>query len=306
MILSIFLVFLYLNNFINAEETEKFDNATTPLPPLSDSVNYADNRMKAIGEYFSDLMGCGDEGWCAFRCCPTSTTRRFYPNPNYNTQQYGRILENTRKTPYMNRNPVMRTTTTTLSPAKHCAKACMPQCTTRCLQRYNQIVSSFMNSLTAIDVMGQPVSDNARNIRFSPRKRIECRDECMPYCTPQCIEAYSHAAKRAEPKVCKPVCMPECTDECITSPPLMVPCVYDNVCHCPAGYVKCSEMTCCMKYKTMAVRYNNRMTSMSYNENDETLETTTSNNSTVSATTDENETTTTSISSDEESEEESK
>ncbi|CAI2356989.1 unnamed protein product [Caenorhabditis sp. 36 PRJEB53466] len=117
--------------------------------------------------------------------------------------------------------------------------------------------------------MGQPVNEAGNNIRFSPKKAIECRDECMPYCTPQCLDAYLMADKNSKPKVCKAVCMPECSDECVSAPPLMVPCVFDNVCHCPAGYVRCSEMTCCMKYRTMAVRYKNRMTSMSFSDDEE-------------------------------------
>uniref|UniRef100_A0A1I7UQ67 TIL domain-containing protein n=1 Tax=Caenorhabditis tropicalis TaxID=1561998 RepID=A0A1I7UQ67_9PELO len=228
-------------------------------------------------------MGCGAEGWCAFRCCPTErqqhmartnkASRRIYPNPNFGNNRNQQVTGSSRamtmsRYPYVNRNPAVRTTT----PApllKQCANACMPQCSSRCLQRYNQIVASFMNSLTAIDVMGQPVEEPRKNVRFSPKKTVECRDECMPYCTPQCLEAYSAAEQNLKPKVCKAVCMPDCTEECVTAPPLMVPCIFDNVCHCPAGYVRCSEMTCCMKYKTMAVRYRNRMTSMSFSDDDE-------------------------------------
>ncbi|CAB3399349.1 unnamed protein product [Caenorhabditis bovis] len=228
--------------------------------------------MKAIGEYFSDLMGCGEEGWCAFRCCPSvrqNAHRRYFPNPA--TSPYNVKPMNPRpmsRYPYVNRNPTIMTTTT-LAPMKQCANACMPGCTSRCLKRYNQIVTSFMNSLTAIDVMGQPVQSPAHNIRFSPKKSVQCRDECMPYCTPQCVDTYAFIAQKTDPKVCKAACMPDCLDDCVNSPPLMVPCVFDGVCHCPAGYVRCSEMTCCMKYKTMAIKYKNRLTSMSFSDNDE-------------------------------------
>ncbi|EFO83083.1 hypothetical protein CRE_00359 [Caenorhabditis remanei] len=289
MILIIFVFFL-IPNLVYKVECQNETNF------LNDYGHYADSRMRAIGEYFSDLMGCGAEGWCAFRCCPTErqhmsrtnqAPRRVYPNPVFgnarNQQRTGssRGGVNLNRYPYVNRNPAVRTTTAA-SLLKQCANACMPQCTPRCLQRYNQIVASFMNSLTAIDVMGQPVNEEPRkNIRFSPKKSIECRDECMPYCTPQCLDAYSTAELNLKPKVCKAVCMPDCTEECVTAPPLMVPCIFDNVCHCPAGYVRCSEMTCCMKYKTMAVRYRNRMTSMSFSDDDENEPKSTGNETSV-------------------------
>uniref|UniRef100_A0A8R1DHQ1 Uncharacterized protein n=1 Tax=Caenorhabditis japonica TaxID=281687 RepID=A0A8R1DHQ1_CAEJA len=172
--------------------------------------------MRAIGEYFSDLMGCGPEGWCAFRCCPSErqlarnmqSSHRVYPNPaafaSRRSQGGTGSSKGSRKGyTYLNRSPAR--TTTSPQVIEQCANACMPRCSSRCLQRYNQIVASFMNSLTAIDVMGQPVNEggNRKNIRFSPSKTIECRDECMPYCTPQCLDAYSIADRNSQPKICK-------------------------------------------------------------------------------------------------------
>lgn len=284
-------------------ETKTFQQNETNF--LNDYGQYADSRMRAIGEYFSDLMGCGPEGWCAFRwyfkdqsrrkvmahifSCPTerqfarsNNHQRLFPNPaafgNSRNQPIGSSRGMSRY-PYVNRNPAIRTTT--LPPTiKTCANACMPQCNNRCLQvcpysllsgnwLFPEIQSNccfiheFVNSNrchgTACERgrKREGTNDNVlvrdhkifQNIRFSPKKTVECRDECMPYCTPQCLDAYSMADMNSKPKVCKAgvqrtsvrfyssvsVCMPDCTQECITAPPLMVPCVFDTVCHCPAG-----------------------------------------------------------------------
>ncbi|CAD6185371.1 unnamed protein product [Caenorhabditis auriculariae] len=226
---------------------------------------YADSRMKAIGEYFSDLMGCGPDGWCAFKCCPPTQRSA----KRYSLSSYVRPLGQSRTNGVVSsRNPVM--TPTMAPPSKRvCAKACMPGCNSRCLQRYNQIVASFMNSLTAIDVMGHPVNEQSE-VRLAPPKQTECRDECMPYCSTECLSAYSQMASFSPPKVCQSVCMPYCLEECVHAPPLMTPCVFTGACHCPPGYVQCSEITCCMKYKAMAIWYKNRFTSMSFSDDDQT------------------------------------
>lgn len=104
----------------------------------------------------------------------------------------------------------------------------------------------------------------------------------MPACKESCLKKKQRPMK----VTCRPACMPDCTPACVASPPLMVPCVggLDKECSCPPGYVTCSsnlsskflkypaissflEFTCCMRYRTMAVRYRKLLPGYLYADN---------------------------------------
>uniref|UniRef100_A0AC34G5E9 Uncharacterized protein n=1 Tax=Panagrolaimus sp. ES5 TaxID=591445 RepID=A0AC34G5E9_9BILA len=68
----------------------------------------------------------------------------------------------------------------------------------------------------------------------------------------------------------------------------MVPCMSSNTikdCACPPGYVQCSKFTCCMRYRTMAVRYRKLLPGYLYADNSTTPTTSTTNSTTTTTTT---------------------
>ncbi|CAJ0583258.1 unnamed protein product, partial [Mesorhabditis spiculigera] len=181
-------------------------------------------------------------------------------------------------------SPAVTPASTKRRPAVTCPKACQPQCLTSCMKRYNELVYEFMNSLTQTDILGLPNRPTPTSTRRSifewgntaaeednwtepvaplqwedERERPVCRADCMPLCRESCLLV------EGRPK-CRASCMPHCSQQCLDAPPLMLPCPDFDECYCPAGYVQCSDSTCCMRYRAMAVRYKDKLAAYKFSD----------------------------------------
>uniref|UniRef100_A0AAF5D2N6 Uncharacterized protein n=2 Tax=Strongyloides stercoralis TaxID=6248 RepID=A0AAF5D2N6_STRER len=138
-----------------------------------------------------------------------------------------------------------------------CPNVCMPKCTTKCLKAY-----MFINN------PNYPFYMNPN--RYSSKSISETVPICHPYCMPKCHDSClndipQNDLKSLRPLLCREACMPKCSPACVTSLPSIIPCerplMNPKRCDCSPGYVQCSEMTCCMRYKKMAIKYRNLLPS---------------------------------------------
>ncbi|CEF69630.1 Hypothetical protein SRAE_2000427700 [Strongyloides ratti] len=138
-----------------------------------------------------------------------------------------------------------------------CPSVCMPKCTTKCLKAY-----IFLNN------PNYPFNMNPN--KYSAKSISEavplCHPLCMPKCHDSCLDEISSDDLRSpRPLVCREACMPKCSPACVASPPSIIPCerplMDPKRCDCSPGYVQCSEKTCCMRYKKMAIKYRNLLPS---------------------------------------------
>uniref|UniRef100_A0A0N5AMH0 TIL domain-containing protein n=1 Tax=Syphacia muris TaxID=451379 RepID=A0A0N5AMH0_9BILA len=217
------------------EELNEIRNSIYPFKARNENSDVTDlftsfldrTAIQEIMNHIKKMLYCGPQGWCGFTCCPRSRQWTFTPQPL--ALSFGRRR---------------------FKP-KRCTLACMPHCTTQCLlyQAY------------------RPNPDTTMQIQYPPKALVEatnpqpiplCRPSCMPSCLKECL---------MEPvAICRPACMPQCTPACVNSLPMMIKCPLPEVCICPPGYVQCSEDTCCMRYRTMAIKYSNQMPAYTFDD----------------------------------------
>uniref|UniRef100_A0A0N5BE73 WAP domain-containing protein n=1 Tax=Strongyloides papillosus TaxID=174720 RepID=A0A0N5BE73_STREA len=138
-----------------------------------------------------------------------------------------------------------------------CPSVCMPKCTTKCLKAY-----MFINNPNYPFYM----DPNRYSLKSISESVPLCHPLCMPKCSDTCLsELPSDDSLPSTNLLCRQACMPKCSPVCVASPPSIIPCerplLNPNRCDCSPGYVQCSEATCCMRYKKMAIKYRNLLPS---------------------------------------------
>ncbi|CAJ0935324.1 unnamed protein product, partial [Mesorhabditis belari] len=265
-------------------------------------------NMDEMSNFFAQLMNCA-YGWCGYRCCGLPQARPVrLEYPSQYQQHYPSRYPQGLKTAtpkyrkmgpkigdpspkYLYANSMRPAATTPISkrrPAVSCPKACQPQCLTSCMKRYSELVYEFMNSLTQTDILGLPNRPPQATTRRSifewgnsvdednwtePVPSVQWEDERPPVCRADCMPLCRESCLLIEPKQngkCRASCMPHCSQSCLDSPPLMLPCPDFDECYCPAGYVQCSESTCCMRYRAMAVRYKDKLAAYKFSDDKDT------------------------------------
>uniref|UniRef100_A0A0N4Z4T7 CC domain-containing protein n=1 Tax=Parastrongyloides trichosuri TaxID=131310 RepID=A0A0N4Z4T7_PARTI len=138
-----------------------------------------------------------------------------------------------------------------------CPSICMPKCEGKCLAAY-----MFINNENYPFYMNPNIYSTSKSISESVPL---CHPHCMPKCQDSCLTEIPSVELISQKIVCRQACMPKCSPACVTSPPPIIPCerplMNPKKCDCAPGYVQCSNDTCCMKYKKMAIKYRNLLPS---------------------------------------------
>uniref|UniRef100_A0A914QYF8 Uncharacterized protein n=1 Tax=Panagrolaimus davidi TaxID=227884 RepID=A0A914QYF8_9BILA len=216
-------------------------HSTDNIPEIIMQEKTIDNLLGFV----KGVVLCGGDGWCGSRCCSQA--------PNYNNGQFHRPPNGLRRK------------------QKICYPVCQPLCTQKCIEAA-KILLQTKNS----DTFKISSSSDGKNL-------IATIPLCRPACMPECKESCLKKKQRPMKVTCREKCMPDCTPTCVASPPLMVPCMTSNIikdCACPPGYVQCSKFTCCMRYRTMAVRYRKLLPGYLYADNSTTPTTATTTSTT--------------------------
>uniref|UniRef100_A0A7E4UMA5 Uncharacterized protein n=1 Tax=Panagrellus redivivus TaxID=6233 RepID=A0A7E4UMA5_PANRE len=195
--------------------------------------------------FVKGVILCGGDGWCGSRCCSNNLGPK---GLNYRPNGLRR------------------------KPKHNCYPVCQPACTAKCIEAAKILMQTKVTNSLKLSgdvepsegvtaVGGKYESDGKSLVATIPL----CRPACMPACKESCLKKKQRPMK----VTCRPACMPECTPNCVASPPLMVPCMSgsDKDCSCAPGYVQCSKFTCCMRYRTMAVRYRKLLPGYLYSDN---------------------------------------